>query len=370
MPKLGLTMTEGTITEWRIQPGEAFSAGQIVAVVETEKIANELEAPSPGVMSKHLVEGGQTVPVGTPIAQWELEGGDSATKSATNQKQSDNNTRSATQTSSPRAQKVPTGPSLSATPPVKKNGSRIIATPLARRLARDRGIDLSRIQGTGPNGRIKAQDLAGADAAVGTKAASGPGVSSFIMTLATGDEVLALLSKLAGMDDAGDIQINHVGCMAIAKALESTPEANVLETTPGRFETGDTENINVKIMGGVHNTAKTISGANGLTLRGIAATAAKTEDSETLSSATAVTDLGADEILAGALALPNGCTTILAIGAPQHVYKPDADGQPALMTEIGLTLTFNPVAIPQGVATTLLKSIKGLLENPLRLLAG
>src|SRR3546814_8271912 len=72
MPKLGLTMTEGTISEWVISPGDRFSKGDIVLVVETEKIANEIEAPADGVLHDILVPAGETVPVGTAIARWDI----------------------------------------------------------------------------------------------------------------------------------------------------------------------------------------------------------------------------------------------------------------------------------------------------------
>ena len=70
MPKLGLTMTEGVLAEWRVGPGEAVRAGDVLFVVETDKIANEVEAPSDGEMVELLVEPGATVPVGTPLARW------------------------------------------------------------------------------------------------------------------------------------------------------------------------------------------------------------------------------------------------------------------------------------------------------------
>src|ERR1035437_8999625 len=74
MPKLGLTMTEGTVAQWAIAPGASCGADDIVAVIETDKIAYEVKAPSAGTLAKVLVPSGTTVTVGTPIAQWELNG--------------------------------------------------------------------------------------------------------------------------------------------------------------------------------------------------------------------------------------------------------------------------------------------------------
>jgi len=70
MPKLGLTMTEGTVAECCVQPGQAFRAGDVVAIIETEKITNDLEAPADGELTEWLVSVGSAVDVGAPIARW------------------------------------------------------------------------------------------------------------------------------------------------------------------------------------------------------------------------------------------------------------------------------------------------------------
>lgn len=68
MPKWGLTMEEGTITEWTVPVGEPVEKGQRLAVVESEKVEVDLEAPASGIVTAHLVEAGETVPVGAEIA--------------------------------------------------------------------------------------------------------------------------------------------------------------------------------------------------------------------------------------------------------------------------------------------------------------
>ncbi len=73
MPKLGLTMTEGTVIEWPIPVGGAFAQGAVCAVVETDKVANEIEAPEAGRLVKILVQEGETVPVGSVLAEWETD---------------------------------------------------------------------------------------------------------------------------------------------------------------------------------------------------------------------------------------------------------------------------------------------------------
>src|SRR5450759_3357664 len=73
MPKLGLTMTEGTVVEWPIAAGAAFARGDVCVVVETDKVANEIEAPGAGRLLKILVQEGETVPVGSVLTEWETD---------------------------------------------------------------------------------------------------------------------------------------------------------------------------------------------------------------------------------------------------------------------------------------------------------
>ncbi|HQN13367.1 MAG TPA: lipoyl domain-containing protein, partial [Quisquiliibacterium sp.] len=71
MPKLGLTMTEGLVAEWMVAEGATFRTGDVLYLVETEKVVNEVLAEQDGVLLQTLVPAGDTVPVGTPIAQWD-----------------------------------------------------------------------------------------------------------------------------------------------------------------------------------------------------------------------------------------------------------------------------------------------------------
>src|SRR3954447_13204982 len=123
MPKLGLTMTEGLLAEWRVTPNQRVRPGDTLFVVETEKIANEVEAEREGVIGEILVPAGEVVPVGAVLARWA------------------------------------TGAAAPAKPASNGAGGRIVATPLARRLARERGLDLHAVAGSGPRGRVKAQDV-------------------------------------------------------------------------------------------------------------------------------------------------------------------------------------------------------------------
>ncbi|MGE3774592.1 MAG: biotin/lipoyl-containing protein, partial [Gammaproteobacteria bacterium] len=141
LPKLGLTMTEGTVVEWLVQPGQAVQAGDLLYICETEKIANEIAADEPGTIGELLVQPGDTVEVGTVLATW--AGSPLAVAAA------------ATPASVQAAPPVPAVP-VAAAP---TRDGRLLATPHARKLARARGVDHSLVDGTGPKGRNKACDV-------------------------------------------------------------------------------------------------------------------------------------------------------------------------------------------------------------------
>src|SRR5690554_3150648 len=150
MPKLGLTMTEGILAEWRVKPGERVRAGDVVFVVETDKIANEIEAPSDGEVLELLVESGATVPGGTPLMRWTgkpLSGEGPAANGHGAEEPPQAAEEPARIAAEPQAARPAT------------DAKRIVATPLARRIAREFGIDLASVRGSGPHGRIKAADV-------------------------------------------------------------------------------------------------------------------------------------------------------------------------------------------------------------------
>lgn len=152
MPKLGLTMTEGQVAEWRRAPGEAFAAGEVLVVIETDKIASEVEAPAAGRLLEIVVPAGQTVPVGAVLARWQPLAG--AIVPATDVKPAAGGASDAHAAIETAA--APAAPAAAKTP---APGTRLIATPYARRLARERGLSLDGIAGSGPGGRIRAADV-------------------------------------------------------------------------------------------------------------------------------------------------------------------------------------------------------------------
>jgi Pyruvate/2-oxoglutarate dehydrogenase complex, dihydrolipoamide acyltransferase (E2) component, and related enzymes len=152
VPKLGLTMTEGRIGRWLKRPGETVSAGEPVLEVETEKLTVEVEAPASGILAHVLAEEGAVLPVAAPIAVI-AEPGETVDLS-TIVPGSPTATLTSTAPIASGASSLPT-PSKR---PVTEGGE-VRATPAARKLAREHGIDLRHIRGTGPGGRITAEDI-------------------------------------------------------------------------------------------------------------------------------------------------------------------------------------------------------------------
>jgi pyruvate dehydrogenase E2 component (dihydrolipoamide acetyltransferase) len=148
MPALSPTMEEGTLAKWMIKVGDTVKSGDLMAEIETDKATMEFEAVDEGVVTQILVaEGSEGVKVGTVIALIAGEGEEAkpAPKAAT-----------------PVAVAAPAAKvEVAAAAPIAKaaSGDRIIASPLAKRLAAERGIDLAGIKGSGPNGRIVKADL-------------------------------------------------------------------------------------------------------------------------------------------------------------------------------------------------------------------
>lgn len=142
MPSLGADMDAGRLVEWLKKPGDAVHPGDIVAVVETQKGAIEVEIFQEGRLLRLLVEPGTTVPVGTPLA--ELEG---AAQEAP-----------AVRPEPEAARPLPASPPPPSPAPAR-SGERLRASPAARRLAAERGVDLSVLSGSGPGGAIVSADV-------------------------------------------------------------------------------------------------------------------------------------------------------------------------------------------------------------------
>ena len=127
MPALGADMSAGTLVEWRKRPGDPIERGEIIADVHTDKADIEVEVFTSGIVDRLLVEPGQKVPVGTPLALIREDG------------------------EVPREAPAPR--------PEPAEAARILASPSAKSLADELGVDLATIRGSGPKGRIQRRDV-------------------------------------------------------------------------------------------------------------------------------------------------------------------------------------------------------------------
>lgn len=374
MPKLGLTMTEGTLTEWHVAPGDSFSAGDLLFTVETEKVANDVDAVSDGTLDAILVPVGETVPVGAAIAE---TSGTEAASPTLPIAASQHDFRSG------EDQPVP----------------RILATPLARRIARIEGLDLARVQGTGPKGRIKAADVrdrasngpieAGARKASGSApdmermatarrvVASKRDVPHFY--LSHDAEVSALMALRADLNADGRpdrVSVTHMLIRALGLALSVMPGSNRIwhDDKILSFEAADVGMV-VETPGGLRVPA--ILDAGGKSLDEIAATANQ------LARRAREGGLAAAELAEGAISISNvgmfGVSSLtpvinppnammLGVGADRRLFRPDEAGKPALRHELTLTLACDHRVIDGADAARFLSKVVAFLETPLRLL--
>jgi pyruvate dehydrogenase E2 component (dihydrolipoamide acetyltransferase) len=156
MPALSPTMEEGTLAKWLVKEGDAVKSGQILAEIETDKATMEFEAVDEGVVGKILVaEGTAGVKVNTPIAVL-LEDGEDASSVAAPKA-----APAAAAAPAPVAAAPVAAPAASTAAPVAA-GARVFASPLARRIAKEKGLDLGAVKGSGPHGRIVRSDVEGA----------------------------------------------------------------------------------------------------------------------------------------------------------------------------------------------------------------
>lgn len=176
MPALSPTMEEGNLSKWHVKAGDKIEPGQVIAEIETDKATMEVEAVDEGVIAEILVpEGSQGVKVNTPIAT--LAGEGEAAKPAPKQDAKPAPAEAKQQPDKPSSARAPTPQTVHAT---ATNGARILASPLARRLAEQGGIDLAGLKGSGPNGRIVKSDIDAA--AKAPRAASAPQQSRELTT--------------------------------------------------------------------------------------------------------------------------------------------------------------------------------------------
>ncbi|GJQ29777.1 MAG: dihydrolipoyllysine-residue acetyltransferase component of pyruvate dehydrogenase complex [Phycisphaerae bacterium] len=159
MPRLSDTMQQGTIVKWNVKEGQAVKSGDVIADIETDKATMELQSFDDGVVASLPVAAGQSVPVGTVIMLIAAKGEDLAAVKASAGKgavtvKAGSPASSAGAGATATAVAAPAGASNGHTA-----GTRVFASPLAKKIAEESGVDLSRVQGSGPGGRIVRKDV-------------------------------------------------------------------------------------------------------------------------------------------------------------------------------------------------------------------
>lgn len=212
MPKLGFDMQEGTLVRWVRVEGETVEKGQVLAEIETDKATVEVESVASGIVYKHLVEQGTVVPVGTPIAViaapgeqvTDLPGG---VKPPAAEK--------------PAVAEVAIVAEAPATTEVLEETGRVKASPLARRLAQEKGVDLASIRGSGPGGRIVRRDIEAALAAA-TQPAPAPVVTPEVPPApAVQPPAVPLWSETAGVPQDERLSIGKLRAAIGRRMVES-----------------------------------------------------------------------------------------------------------------------------------------------------
>lgn len=184
MPKLGHTTTEGTVIQWHKREGEKINEGEPVLTVETDKAQVEVEAPTAGVLARLIVGEGQVAPVGAALGVITAEGEAVPADIAP----------------APAAQPAPQPAAPKAAPAAApKRAGRVIASPRAKRLAAERGIDLNAIAGTGPDGMVTEDDVKNA----GATSAPAPAATPMAAAAETGEIAPSHVEKLTRIQAAG-----------------------------------------------------------------------------------------------------------------------------------------------------------------------
>lgn len=192
MPKLGMTMQEGTVVEWRVPPGERVTKGQVVLSIESEKAEVEIESPADGVLRHVYVQPGETVPCGTLLAALTETPDEPFDPQAFRQ----------TIGGGPRRDTIPGSPREPRHPVVSQpRGLAVDAaaqqraapvTPAARRRAQELDIDPARVSGSGPGGRVMREDIEAYAAVLAARVAVADGIALEVPTQGEGTPVLLL----------------------------------------------------------------------------------------------------------------------------------------------------------------------------------
>lgn len=396
MPKMGDGMTEGTILRWLKKEGDAVENGEVIAEIETDKASVELPAESSGKLATILVKEGQTVPVGTVIAEILAEGETSQAVSIPSPPPS-----------SAEAVPLPTTPPEPAARAESPLEERVKASPLARRKAKEAGIDLAMIKGTGPGGRIVERDvqqfLASRQAPtaplVEATPAAAPSLSGgeplsrmrrliaerttltkqtvphFYVTMDIDmTEAMALRERLnAALPEATPkISVNDLVTKACALALARYPQVNALYQND-RLYTQQEIHIGIAVALPDGLIVPVLRHCERKTLRQIAvetrqlvekARAGRLSADEYTGATFSISNLGmygVDDFIA---IINPPAVAILAVGAVQKQPVVLEDDSIAVRLRMKVTLSADHRALDGAVAAEFLRELKRILEVP------
>jgi len=232
MPRLSDTMEQGTVIKWHVKEGDAVRSGDIVADIETDKATMELQTFDDGTVAKFLASEGQTVPIGAPICILAEEGesveqaagGSTAASSSQTgkaQSQGSQSAQSGSSTPSATAVATPSAPhaaSQNGVEHTERTHDRIFASPLARKIASEQGIDLASVQGSGPSGRITRKDV---EQLAGQSVGAGDGVPRGASSATTPSAPVPLEPLRAGMLEDRTVPLSNMRATIAKRLIES-----------------------------------------------------------------------------------------------------------------------------------------------------
>ncbi|NOT06995.1 MAG: 2-oxo acid dehydrogenase subunit E2 [Gemmatimonadales bacterium] len=413
MEALSPTMEEGRLVEWKKQVGDTINAGDVLAEVETDKAVMELVARSAGTLLKQLVPAGSTVAVSSPVG-WIGQPGEEIASGAlpprNDTKPESSRGGGAAAATSGEIASAPAAPRNDSTPSVPRNDSptapegRVKASPLARKIAADKGVDLGAVSGSGPEGRIIKRDLEGVSsgslrAAAGRAATSGDTaftdtpltqirktiakrlaqsigpIPTFYLTSEVDMERVAeareALNAAAG-DKGGKISFNDIVLKAVATALTQHPACNAW-WQDDHIRYWSTVHIGMAVAVDDGLITPVIRNAESKSLREISAETRdlagrarerKLKPDEYTGSTFSVSNLGMFDIEHFTAIINPPEAGILAIGSIAKVPVVVNDSM-SIRRRMRITMSCDHRVIDGATGAQFLKTLKLLLENPL-----
>lgn len=427
MPALSPTMEKGNLSKWVKKEGDKVAPGDVLAEIETDKATMEVEAVDEGTLAKIVVpDGTQDVPVNQLIAILASEGEDvkaaaSGGSAAPAPKAEAKPAEAAKPADAPRQAAPVAAAPQSASVPAAQNSNRVFASPLAKRLAKEANIDLSRVAGSGPHGRVVARDI---DAAKSGGVLKAPAAGAGLATPQSDDKILALFQQgsyeviphdnirkiiakrlveakqtiphfyltvdcvidnlLAAREEinaaapkdkdgkpAWKVSVNDFVIKALAVALQRVPDANVTWTEGGMLKHKHSDvGVAVSIPGGlitpiVRNAESKSLSAISNEMKDLAgrARAKKLKPEEFQGGTSAVSNLGMYGVREFSAVINPPHATILAVGAGEQraVVR---NGKVEAATVMSATLSTDHRAVDGVLGAQLLGAIKSMLENP------